>query len=640
MGTHRLAPGTVLGRYELLLPIAQGGMATVWAARQKGSRGFSKTVAVKTMLPNLSEDPTFEQMFLDEAAIASKIHHPNVAEILDLGEQDEVLYLVMEWIDGESLSALSKQTKKLETDIPLRVAVRIVAQACAGLHAAHELRNEHDELVELVHRDVSPQNILVASSGLVKLVDFGVAKALGRSGATSAGQLKGKVPYMSPEQTRGHDVDRRTDIFAMGSVLYRVTTGYHPFIEDNDIKTMRSIASRPPIRPRVKNPSLPVELEQIIMKALEKNPERRYQTAAALEADLDKLLSAHGGPVPVEEVGGFVRTTLGERDQKRRAALRDAVRVADEALAQKRASSPSGSPTSSPPSRSSVATVSDLMLTKTATPPSFTTGAVELGDDGSPVSGDRDSGAARSANDSPDSADESTRLMPPSEANELADATGEHGEVTRAVPPLEPTVSRSGITRAEPRGGPPTFGPLSEPPIASSPTLAAVTDGTGSRNAPLRKVGTWIAAAVAILAVVALIPLVVMRRGAPSTATRPREGGASVDRASDVAESRSSDVAEPTPPKPTLEVPPPTSSASGSTFAIDELPDNGTTARRPTGAGRVGPMPSAVPTSAPATSAIAARPAEPAKPAETAKPVAPTTPTSKPWVPAVQDPGF
>ncbi len=199
MSTHKLAPGTVLGRYELLLPIAQGGMATVWAARQKGSRGFSKTVAVKTMLPNLSEDPTFEQMFLDEAAIASKIHHPNVAEILDLGEQDEILYLVMEWVDGESLSALSKQTKKLETDIPLRIAPKIVAQACAGLHAAHELRDENETLVELVHRDVSPQNILVASSGLVKLVDFGVAKALGRSGATSVGQLKGKVPYMSPE---------------------------------------------------------------------------------------------------------------------------------------------------------------------------------------------------------------------------------------------------------------------------------------------------------------------------------------------------------------------------------------------------------------------------------------------------------
>src|SRR5579859_7793929 len=144
MSTDKLAPGTVLGRYELLLPIAQGGMATVWAARQKGSRGFSKTVAVKTMLPNLSEDATFEQMFLDEAAIASRIHHPNVAEILDLGEQDEVLYLVMEWVDGESLSALAKQTKKTESEIPLRLVLKMVSQACAGLHAAHELRDDND----------------------------------------------------------------------------------------------------------------------------------------------------------------------------------------------------------------------------------------------------------------------------------------------------------------------------------------------------------------------------------------------------------------------------------------------------------------------------------------------------------------
>jgi serine/threonine-protein kinase len=153
----KLAPGMVLGRYELLLPIAQGGMATVWAARQKGSRGFQKTVAIKTMLPTLSDDAQFEQMFLDEAALAARIHHPNVAEILDLGEQDEILYLVMEWVDGEALSVVHKAARKNNTQLPLRIALRIIIQACAGLHAAHELRDENDVPLELVHRDVSPR---------------------------------------------------------------------------------------------------------------------------------------------------------------------------------------------------------------------------------------------------------------------------------------------------------------------------------------------------------------------------------------------------------------------------------------------------------------------------------------------------
>jgi serine/threonine-protein kinase len=361
MGTHTLAPGTILGRYELLLPIAQGGMATVWAARQRGSRGFSKTVAIKTILPNLSDDPQFEQMFLDEATIASKIHHPNVAEILDLGEQDEVLYLVMEWVDGESLSTLSKQSRKNGTDIPLRVGLKVLSQACAGLHAAHELCDDDDRPIHLVHRDVSPQNILVSSAGVVKIVDFGVAKALGRSGETSAGQLKGKVPFMSPEQAKGGAVDRRTDVFALGILLYRIGTGAHPFLDDSDIKTMRNIITRPPMPPRVKNPKLGQSLERIILKALQKDPERRYQTAAELGAEIDAAMAHEGGAVTVEEVATFVRSTMGERDRKRRAAIRDAALKMDEGL------------TSNPRISAPPDSVSGVMLTKTATPPTAIT---------------------------------------------------------------------------------------------------------------------------------------------------------------------------------------------------------------------------------------------------------------------------
>ena len=333
-----------LGRYELLLPIAQGGMATVWAARQKGSRGFQKTVAIKTMLPSLSEDPQFEQMFLDEAALAAKIHHPNVAEILDLGEEEDVLYIVMEWVDGEALSTITKQAKKLNVTIQHHIALKAVSQACLGLHAAHELKDDEGESLQLVHRDVSPQNILVTYDGIVKLVDFGVAKAMGRAGGeTTAGQLKGKVPYMSPEQARGGNIDRRTDIFAMGIVLYKMTTGLHPFLGENDLVTMKNIIGRPVPSPRLKNAQFPIELEQVILKCLQKEPEKRYQTMLELHQAIERVQVSMGTAVVDDDVGSFVRSLLGDRGQKRRLALRDAVRSLDE-----RASAPASSSAPAP----------------------------------------------------------------------------------------------------------------------------------------------------------------------------------------------------------------------------------------------------------------------------------------------------
>jgi serine/threonine-protein kinase len=305
-------------------------MATVWAARQKGSRGFQKTVAVKTMLPALSDDPKFEQMFLDEAGLAAKIHHPNVAEILDLGEQDDILYIVMEWIDGEALSVIARAAKKNELFIPIRITLRIVAQACMGLHAAHELRDENDQLFGLVHRDVSPQNILVTYDGHVKLVDFGVAKATNRAGGeTSAGQLKGKIPYMSPEQARGGQVDRRTDIFAMGIVLYKLTTGIHPFAGDTDLATMTKIISQPALPPRARNPRFSADLEHVLLRCLQKDPDKRFQTMLELERALQGVL-AREGSANDDDLAMFIRTLMGDRGQKRRSQLRDAVRQLDE----------------------------------------------------------------------------------------------------------------------------------------------------------------------------------------------------------------------------------------------------------------------------------------------------------------------
>jgi serine/threonine-protein kinase len=320
----------VLGRYELLLPIASGGMAMVWAARLKGTRGFQKIVAVKTMLPKLSEDDQFEQMFLDEASLASQIRHPHVVEILDLGEQDGVLFLVMEWIDGVPLNQLMKAAKRVG-GIPTPVAARIVMQACAGLHAAHELKDASGKLVGLVHRDVSPQNVLVTYEGVTKVVDFGVAKATAlNDGLTAAGQIKGKVAYMAPEQVKGAAIDRRVDVFAMGIVLYALTTGKHPFRRESEAATMYNIASPSAVvSPRMIVADYPAELEAVVLRALAKEPDKRYASANDMLRAIDALPPSMRGSTD-EDVGDFVRQLLLDRRDERRAALAKALETADQ----------------------------------------------------------------------------------------------------------------------------------------------------------------------------------------------------------------------------------------------------------------------------------------------------------------------
>jgi len=301
-------------------------MAMVWAARVKGTRGFQKIVAVKTMLSKLSEDAQFEQMFLDEASLASQIRHPNVVEISDLGEQDGVLYLAMEWIDGVPLNQLMK-TAKPAGGVPLPIAVRIVMNACAGLHAAHELRDAKGHLIGLVHRDVSPQNILVTYDGVSKVVDFGVAKATAMGGSgTVAGQLKGKVSYMAPEQVRGEAIDRRVDVFAMGIVLYSLTTGKHPFRRESEAATMYTIASDEAVVPPSKFlPHYPPGLEAVLLKALAKDANDRFATASEFQRALDATERANTD----EDIGAFIRQMFNKRREDSRAALAEALAQAD-----------------------------------------------------------------------------------------------------------------------------------------------------------------------------------------------------------------------------------------------------------------------------------------------------------------------
>jgi eukaryotic-like serine/threonine-protein kinase len=327
LSTSSLGSGARLGRYELLVPIAYGGMARVWAARQHGQRGFSKTVAIKTILPHLAHNPEFERMFLDEARIAAGVHHPNVCEIYELGEEGHVLYLAMEWVNGDSLMhVLRGAAGKTGVAIDIRVAARVVADACAGVHAAHELTDEDGRLLNVVHRDISPHNILVSLEGTVKVTDFGVAKALGQSHQeTAAGQVKGKVAYMAPEQIGGNDFDRRADVFAMGCVLYETVTGQQVFRGSSDPQVMQAVlrGTYEPATALVKG--FPPELSAVIDCALAPEPRMRFATAERMRVAIEEWLAKSGSLVTPTQIGAVVRQRLGPSLDRRKEHVKAAM---------------------------------------------------------------------------------------------------------------------------------------------------------------------------------------------------------------------------------------------------------------------------------------------------------------------------
>jgi serine/threonine-protein kinase len=318
-----LRPGTRLGRYELLLPIARGGMARVWAARQHGTRGFQKLVAIKTILPHLADEPEFERMFLDEARIASGVHHPNVCEIYELGEERRVLYLAMEWVNGDSFSRALRASGRTEA-CDFGIAARIIADACAGAHAAHELEDEDGRKQNVVHRDLSPHNILINWDGVTKVCDFGVAKALNQLHEhTQAGQLKGKISYMSPEQVTGDPVDRRSDVFSLGCVLYEATTGKRPFRGEGEHNVMQSIVDGQFEPPSAILRNYPRDLERIVTRALGHIPNQRFASAEHMRFALEEFL-AKGPLVSQSHVATLVRARLGEMLERRRERIKQA----------------------------------------------------------------------------------------------------------------------------------------------------------------------------------------------------------------------------------------------------------------------------------------------------------------------------
>jgi eukaryotic-like serine/threonine-protein kinase len=324
-----LAPGFKLDRYELLCPIAEGGMASVWIARQSGKHGFRKLVAVKTILPKYAEDERFQSMFVDEARIASRIEHPNVTQILDVGDQHGVTYLVMEYVDGDALSRLNRVARKRGQALPLGVVLRVMADVCGGLHAAHELKDEQGAPLGVVHRDVSPQNVLVTTKGIAKLIDFGIAKARDRlSDDTSAGQVKGKVAYMAPEQAFGRPVDGRADVWAVGAVLYHLIAGRPPFEAENDIQTLFKLSSGRPPMPLP--PGTPPAVAAVVQRCLLHAPEARFATAAELQAALEEAMVEASLPANAATVGACVADLMGERTEKRKESIALGLKAAEE----------------------------------------------------------------------------------------------------------------------------------------------------------------------------------------------------------------------------------------------------------------------------------------------------------------------
>ena len=321
----RVEPGTLLGNYRILRCIARGGMASVWVASHRSARGLSKVVTLKTILPELAADPSFEAMFVQEARLASLIHHPNVCETFELIDIDGVLALSMEWVDGASLSRmLSASTAPLDA----RIAARIAAQAAAGLHAAHELCDEQGRPMKLVHRDVSPQNILLSRDGHVRISDFGIAKAMcSLRNHSPASLVQGKAAYLSPEQSRDEPLDRRSDIFSLGAVLYLAAVGRRPFARRNlpacpaQLRPLQwSFA--PPLQV---NPSLPPPLAAIIERAMATDPLRRYQTAAEMRHELELWLSTSGPLVAEQDVARILDARCGDVIEHQQKLIRVAI---------------------------------------------------------------------------------------------------------------------------------------------------------------------------------------------------------------------------------------------------------------------------------------------------------------------------
>ena len=284
------ADGIKFGQYVLLEKIATGGMAGVWKARMRGVEGFQKIVAIKKILPHLSDNQDFIEMFVDEAKLAAQLNHNNIIHIYDLGKIQSSYYIAMEYIDGYDLKNILKKAQERDQPISVEIALFVASKIAAALDYAHRKRDFEDKEMGLVHRDVSPQNVLISEEGDIKLCDFGIAKAASKASHTQAGALKGKLQYMSPEQAWGRNIDKRSDIFALATVLFEMLTARKLFSGDNELSILEQVREARVTPPSQFNDEVTPQIDAIVLKALQKDPANRYQTAGEMQRDLDAVL--------------------------------------------------------------------------------------------------------------------------------------------------------------------------------------------------------------------------------------------------------------------------------------------------------------------------------------------------------------
>jgi serine/threonine-protein kinase len=308
-----------LTRYEVLGRLATGGMAEVWLARATGASGFEKKVVLKTILPALATNEQFTAMFINEAKVAALLNHPNCVQIFDLGHEGGTYFIAMEFIEGFSFSRILRRVELKGERVPVPVVARIIMDACSGLEYAHKLTDSAGAPMGLVHRDISPDNLLVSFSGQTKLVDFGIAKAATMEGApttTRSGTMKGKYGYMAPEYLKGQPADARSDLFAVGVVLYRALTAQKPFTGATEVMVSKAVLDLTPTKPSAIDPRLTPALDAVVMRTLEKEPEARFESAKELRAALS---AAAGKVADAEEVAAYLDGLIPPTDPERSA---------------------------------------------------------------------------------------------------------------------------------------------------------------------------------------------------------------------------------------------------------------------------------------------------------------------------------
>ncbi len=309
------------GKYSLLHRIAVGGMAEIFVARHTGMQGFSRKIVIKKIRSHLSKESSFIHMFLNEAKLAAQLNHSNIAQIYDLGKIGESFFIAMEYVRGRDLRAVASKADRKGIPFPLEYALKVAAETCEGLFYAHRRTDDAGNPLHIVHRDVTPENILVSFDGEVKILDFGIAKAENMSTETRVGEIKGKLGYMSPEQVMGKNLDHRSDLFSLGVVTYELVTGHKLFTGKNDVDVLRNVVEGKIYPPSYFNPDVPKPVEDLIVKALERNREQRYQSAWEMQFDIRQFLAQHEFNPSNIHLSNFIRQIFAEEIRQDEAIL-------------------------------------------------------------------------------------------------------------------------------------------------------------------------------------------------------------------------------------------------------------------------------------------------------------------------------